>query len=367
MKFTVSQSSLTQALTTVMKGIAGTSTLPILAGVLMRATDGVIEFQTSNYTIAIRHRIAARVDEDGAMVVPCKMLANITKTLPDAPVNFELEDRQVKISCEKSSFRLNTLDVGDFPEFPSYSLTNSVELPADILSDMVARVWKVTSTDKNRPVLNGVYMTVENNTIRLVATDSYRLAVCDTQVETSSLEGSFELNVPSEAMNDALSITAGQGSITIGSTDTQVVFIAGNTTYIARRIEGVYPNYKALLPKACTTTVKINIEALSAALKRVAVIAQNNSAVRFEIDTDIKTLSLSAISNDQDAAHESIDVEVEGESGIIAFNYHYIFGCLNVLGREKEITLELQSYAQAGVFKSYDKINYLYLVMPVRI
>ena len=367
MKFTVSQSALSDAIAVVMKGIAAASTLPILSGVLMRASDGVLEFQTSNYTISIRHRIAARVDEEGQTVIPCKMLSNICKTLPDAPVTFETVERQVTIACEKSSFRLNTLDPADFPEFPSFALERSVELPANILTEMVNRVWRVTSTDKNRPVLNGVYMTVENNTIRLVATDSYRLAVCDTQVETSSLDGSFELNVPADAFNDALSITGGQGSILVGSTDTQVVFVAGNTTYVSRRIEGTYPNYKALLPATCATTVKIDVDSLSSALKRVATVAQANSAVKFEISAETGTLALSAISNDQDAANETVDVEVEGTSGVIAFNYHYIFGCLNVLGKEKELTLELQSYQQAGVFKSYDKINYLYLVMPVRI
>lgn len=367
MRFTVSQTSLSEAIAVVMKGVASASTLPILSGVLVKVGDGVLEFQTSNYTISIRHRIAARVDEEGQMVIPCKMLSNICKTLPDAPVSFELNERQVTITCGRSSFRLNTLDVGDFPEFPSFALERSVELPANILSEMVGRVWRVTSTDKNRPVLNGVYMTVENNTIRLVATDSYRLAVCDTQVETSSLDGSFELNVPSEAFNDAIQITGGQGTILVGSTDTQVVFVAGNTTYVSRRIEGMYPNYKALLPATCATTVKIEVEALTAALKRVATVAQANSAVKFEISAETGTMTLSAISNDQDVANETIEVEVEGASGVIAFNYHYIFGCLNVIGREKEIALELQSYTQAGVFKSYDKINYLYLVMPVRI
>ena len=367
MRFTVSRDALASAVAIALKGIAPSSTLPILSGVLIKAADGVLEFQTSNYTISIRHRIPARVDEAGQMVVPCKMLSNICKTLPDAAVSFELAERQVSIRCEKSIFRLNTLDAGDFPEFPALALERSVELPASVLSDMVARVWRVTSTDKNRPVLNGVYMTVENNTIRLVATDSYRLAVCDTQVETSSLEGSFSLNVPAEAMNDAIGITGGQGTILVGSTDTQVVFEAGDTTYVSRRIEGNYPNYKALLPTTCVTSVKIQTEALSAALKRVAVVAQTNSAVKFEIDADAGTLGLSAISSDQDAASEIVDVEVAGASGVIAFNYHYIFGCLNVLPREGEVTLELQSYQQAGIFKSYDKVNYLYLVMPVRI
>lgn len=368
MRFTVSQSSLAEALATVMKGVASASTLPILSGVLIKAEDGVLEFQTSNYTISIRHRVAARVEEPGEMVVPCKMLSNITKTLPDAPVNFEVEERQVAISCAKSSFRLNTLAAGDFPEFPTLALEQSVELPSDILSDMVSRVWRVTSTDKNRQTLTGVQMTVENNMVRLVATDAYRLAVCDTQVETSTLEGSFELIVPSEAFNDALSISGGNGSIMIGATDNQVVFMAGNTTYVARRIEGTFPNYKGLLPDTCNTSVKIDVAAFNAALKRVTVVAQANSAVTFDIDADAGTMTLSAFSGDQDQASETLDVEIEGNSGKVAFNYHYIFGCLNVLGHEKEITLELKSFAQeAGIFKSYDKINYVYLVMPVRV
>ena len=349
MKFTVSQSSLTQAIGVVMKGVASASTLPILSGVLVKAQDGILEFQTSNYTISIRHRIAAHVEEEGEMVIPCKMLSNITKTLPDAPV------------------RLNTLDANDFPEFPAYAIESAVELPTDVLSEMVGRVWRVTSTDKARPILGGVHMKVENNTVRLVATDSFRLAVCDTQVETSTLEGSFELNVPADAFNDALNIMASQATIMIGATDTQVVFEAGNTTYVSRRIEGVYPNYKQLIPDSCVTSVKIDVAAFNAALKRVAVIASANPAVKFEIDVENGQMGLSSISNDQDLAQETIDVEAEGESGTIAFNYHYIFGCLNALSKEKEITLELKSYSQAGIFKSYDKINYLYLVMPVRI
>ena len=367
MRFTVSQSTLADALSIVAKGIAGTSTLPILAGGLVDARDGVLELRTSNLTISVRHRVAAHVEEPGQMVVPCKMLSNITKTLPDAPVAFDCDGRQVHISCEKSSFRLNVLDPADFPDFPQFALERSVELPSDILTEMVNRVYRVTSKDKTRPVFTGVYMTVENNTLRLVATDSYRLAVCDTQVETSSLEGGFELNVPSDAFYDALSITGGEGTILVGSTDTQVVFVAGNTTYVSRRIEGNYPNYKQLIPATCNTTVKVGVDELSHALKRVAVIAQGNSAVRFEVDADAGTLSLSAISSDQDAASEVVDVEAQGESGMIAFNYTYIFGCLNTLGHEEDVTLELQSYSQAGVFKSYGKINYLYLVMPVRI
>lgn len=367
MKFTVAQNALTQALSIVSKGIASSSTLPILSGVLIEAKDGILEFQSSNYTINIRHRIPAHIDEPGKIVVPCKMLTGITKTLADAPVSFESIDRQVELKCAKSTFVLNTLEASDFPEFPSYAIEKSVELPTNLLSEMVSRVWRVTSTDKARPVLSGVFMTVENNTVRLVATDAFRLAVCETQVETSSLEGAFELNIPAQAFNDALSIMADQPSIMVGSTDTQVVFAAGNTTYVSRRIEGTFPNYRQLLPDSCSTSVKMSVAEFTNALKRVTVVAGTDPAVRFEIDSENGLMTLSANSGDHDEATETFEVEAEGDSGSIAFNGRYVFGCLNALSKEEELTLELKSFNQQGIFKSYDKINYLYLVMPMRI
>ena len=118
MKFSVSQSSLAQALSVVAKGMATNSTLPILSGIYIKAEDGVLEFQTTNLNISIRHKIQANVEEDGTTVVSGKILSNIVKTLPDAAVTFEGSGHVMSISCDKSSFRLNTLEPSDFPEFP---------------------------------------------------------------------------------------------------------------------------------------------------------------------------------------------------------------------------------------------------------
>ena len=120
MRFTVSQPALSEALSIVMKASRGRARSPILSGVLIRATEGVLEFHTSNYTISIRHRIAARVEEEGETVIPCKMLSNITKTLPDAPVSFEVADRQVSITCEKSSFPPEHPRPGGLPRVPHH-------------------------------------------------------------------------------------------------------------------------------------------------------------------------------------------------------------------------------------------------------
>jgi DNA polymerase-3 subunit beta len=190
--------------------------------------------------------------------------------------------------------------------------------------------------------------------------------VCDTNVETSSTENAFKMIIPGSVFHDVLTLPSDSSTILIGSTDSQVVFVFGNTTYISRKIEGNFPNYKQLLPSSCETSSKIDLQELSGALKRVSVIAQTNPSVRFDIDSDQSQMVLSATSTDQGDAKEAIGVEVEGPSISISLNYHYVFDCVNALSEEKEVSLELQGPMQPGIFKSYSKINYLYLLMPVR-
>lgn len=366
MKFSVSQSFLERALSIVAKGMASNSTLPILSGIYISATAGVIELQSTDLTISVRHKLAANVEEGGQTVVSGRVLQNVVKTLADAVVNFEGGERVLTITCAKSTFRLNTIDAQDFPEFPSYSLERSIELPSVLLAQMVDKVYKVTSKDSSRPILSGVLLSVEQNTVRLVATDAYRLAVCDSHTQTSSADEAFTTIVSGTTLHDVMTLASDNDTIMIGTTENQVVFAFGDTTYIARKIEGSFPNYKQLLPSTCNTSVTIDVEGLSAALRRVSVITQSNSSVRFDIDVDGRLMRLSASSPDQGDSAETMDVEAEGESVSIALNYHYVFDCVNASGSDRKICLELQSSMQPGIFKSYGQINYLYLLMPVR-
>ena len=368
MKFTVSQSSLAKALLVVAKGMATNSTLPYLSGIYIKAEEGTLEFQTANLTISVRHRIAANIEEPGETVVSGKVLTSIAKTLPDAAVTFSMEPgmRTVEISCSKSHFRLNTLEASDFPEFPSYALERSIELPSALLSDMVDMVYKVTSRDTSRPILQGVLLSVEENTIRLVATDSYRLAVCDSNAETSSSDEAFVTIVPGATFHDVLSSPSMTEQIMVGTTDSQVVFVFGDTTYVSRKIEGNFPNYRQLLPAGCATSVRLDAAQFGGALKRVSVIASSNPSVRFDADADGHLMRLSASSPDQGESSELLDAEVEGQTMSIALNFHYVFDCVNAVGGADDLTLELQGPMQPAIFKAYGKINYLYLLMPVR-
>ncbi|MDY4522644.1 MAG: DNA polymerase III subunit beta [Atopobium sp.] len=366
MIFSVSQSSLAKALSIVSKGMSSNATLPILTGIHINAVDGMLELQSTDLAISIRCKIPAQIDAPGQTVLSGKTLLNIVKNLDGGSVHFNATSSSCVITCGSSTFNLIVLNPVDFPEFPEFVLERSVELPATLLSTMVDKVYRVTSKDTSRPVLSGVLMTVENNVIRLVATDSFRLAVCDTNVETSALNDGFEMIIPGTVFHDVLTIPSESEIILIGSTDSQVVFVFGDTTYVSRRIEGNFPNYKQLLPASNQTSVKLMSSELSGALRRVSTISANNPKVCMDVNTDDASIKLSTTSPDMGEASETLPVEAEGSSLSIALNYRYVEDCVSAAGSDAQLTLELQDAMRPAVFKTWGKINYLYLLMPVR-
>lgn len=366
MRFTVSQSSLSKALSLVSKGISPHSTIPVLGGILIKASGATLEMQTTDLDTSVRHKIAANVEEEGETVISGRVILNIIKNLSDSAVTFDGGDGTITITCDKSSFHLNTLNASEFPAFPEIVMDRSIELPYTTLSEMVEKVHKVTSRDTSKPILSGIYLNVEQNLIRLIATDSYRLVVCDTNVDTPNLTEPFDLIIPGTTFHNALSLIDTSNTIIIGNTSNQVIFVSGNTTYISRRIEGTFPDYRRLLPSNCLTSVKLKVSDLSGALRRVSSIATSSSSIHLDVDKEHAQIILSSTTPDQGDAREVIGTQVEGQDNRFYMNYRYLSDCLAALSPEDEITLELQESVRPGVFKSYSKINYLYLLMPVK-
>ncbi len=364
MKFSVSQSSLATALSIVGKGMSGNSTIPLLSGIYIKADNGMLEFQTNNLTISIRHKITANVEEPGEVVVSGKLLTGIVKNLPDAAVTFEGGERTLTITCLSSLFRLNTLDAKDWSEFPEVAFASACELPSDILSEMANKVYKVTSKENSRPILQGVLLSAHDNTLRLVATDSYRLAMCETYATSESTVEDFSLIIPGTVFHDVLTMPSMTEKILIGTTANQIVFSFGTTTYVSRKTEGTYPDYRQLLPKTYATAVTVDTEQFLAALRRVATIATTMPIMRIDIDADGQMMKLSINTRDQGESTEYIPASVGGSSMALSLNHHYVAECLVSAPDREKILIELQSPTLPTVFKSSDKINYLYLVMP---
>lgn len=366
MRFSINQSELQNALTIVAKGISARSTLPILSGILIEAKADAITLQATDLELSIQYSAAALVEEPGKIVVPGKLFTDIVKSLTDAAVHVEGTDEQAIITCDTSSFSIKVMSAEDFPGFPQVSIEERIEIPHPQFSSMVKRVARVVSKDESRAILTGVLITCAEGQLRMVATDSYRLAIVDAALPKSDGDADFEAVISGTFLTDIASLPKTESPVTLALAENQIVVTCDNTVFINRRIEGTYPNYKQLLPDAHSTRAVIETDRLAASVRRAALLGSASSPVRIDLNADTGTAHVSAMSQDVGSAQETIKCEVEGEPIEIAFNYMYVLDGLSSMGSDT-VALEVQSPMKPGIFRATEGDDFLYLVMPVRI
>jgi len=365
MKLSIARSELLDSLTIVSKGMSARSTLPILSGILLGTSDGALTLQSTDLEVSVRHSVPALVETPGQTVVPGKLLNDIVRTLPEAAVTLETEGDVVLVRCQQSSFTVKTLNPADFPKFPQVSVDHSVELPASLLSAMVKKVGKAVSRDETRAVLTGVMVVIDGPSLRMVATDSYRLAVSEIVLEEAPAEN-LEVVIPGRALEEVTRIATSSEMVRVGTSENQIVFEFGETTFVTRRIEGSFPNYKALIPKEAETTVTVATDEFAAAVKRVSLMALHNTPLKLSVSQEDQTLSLSATTQDVGDASEDLMVKVDGKDVEIAFNHAFLTDGL-VSTSTDILNLEIQNPLKPGLLKSHGDDDFLYLLMPVRL
>lgn len=365
MKFSIARSELLAALSTVSKGTSARSTLPILSGIHLSATEGNLVLQATDLEVSVKHSSPALVEDEGQTVVPGKMLGDIVRNLPEAAVTLETENDVVLIKCQHSSFTLKTLNPNDFPKFPEVSPDKRVELPAEMMSSMVKQVSKAVSRDETRAILTGILLVIEGHDLKLVATDSYRLAVREVLLDEEFPED-LEVVIPGRALEEVTRLSAGSGKIALGVAENQIIFSFDETVFVTRRIEGNFPNYKQLIPKEAETAVIIPTEEFSAAVKRVSLMALHNTPLKVSVHTEDQTLSLSATTQEVGDASEDLMVSGDGKDVDIAFNHAFLVDGLNSMMTEN-VRLEIQSPLKPGLLRSEGQEGFLYLLMPVRL
>ena len=367
MKFNIAKDDLLSALTNVSKGMSSRSTLPILSGILIETTDeGTLVFQTTDLEISIRHTIPADIVEGGRCVVPGKLFSDIVKNLPDAAISVTSQAEQTLISCLDTSFTLSSLNPADFPYFPEVDADTTIKLPTKQLADAVKKVGRAVSRDESRAVLMGILFSVEGGNARLASTDSYRLAVADMKGigELSEVED-FQATIPGKIFEDVSKLATVVDELSIGFSDNQIVFEFGNTVFVSRKIEGSYPNYKRLTPSEHEVAIKVNSAALTTAIKRVSLLAQAHTPIKFSFSALEQTVTVSAKTQDVGGATETVEASVDGPDIDIAFNHQYVLDGLGAVG--DEALIELQTSVKAGIFKNASDDSFLYLAMPVRL
>lgn len=363
MRFSINQSEFLNALSIVQKGLSARSTLPVLSGIYVEASGDEVCFQTTDLELSIQFTSAALVEEEGRTVFPGKLMVDIVKNLPDAAVHVEASDDAAIISCDSSSFSIKCLNAEDFPGFPQVVPEQQITIPFGSFSAMARKVCRVVSKDESRAILTGVLIEVEDNMLKMVATDSYRLAVTETPLEGTNIE--FSAVLAGSFVADLAGLPKTGESISLALAENQIIATYGGTVFVNRRIEGKYPNYKQLIPPSYETRCTADRNALLAAVRRASLLDHNRSQVRFSINVSSQTIQLTT-SQDVGSTQEIVKAQIEGADVEIGFNSYYVVEGLAAM-ESSEVALEVQGPLKPGIMKGSPEENYLYLVMPVRL
>lgn len=365
MRITLARGEMVEALGIASRALSNRSTLPLLSGVLIEAQDGTVTMQATDLEISVKTSVGADVSEPGACVVPGRLVGEIVRSLPEAAVTLSADKQGGTVSCGTATFHIKTLSPDDFPKFPEVDAQTSVELPVKVFVDAVRQVSRAVSRDETRPILTGILTMVEGDTLRMVATDSYRLAVRETKI-AGAPGTDVEVVVPGRAMDEVAKLAQGEETVVMGVAHNQVLFEVGPTTFVTRRIEGTFPNYRQLMQQTAETTVEVTKDELGAAVKRVSLLAQHNAPLRVGVRPADKTLSLSAQTQDVGDATEDLMVEAQGEALEIAFNHAFLADGIAAAGTDT-VTLRFSSPLKPGTLESSPEEDFLYLLMPVRL
>jgi DNA polymerase-3 subunit beta len=301
---------------------------------------------------------------DGVTVAPGRLVTDIVRALEPGAVALEADDDDLRIVSGRSQFSVRTHPAGDFPRLPPPS-GDTVTLPAGGLADALRQVVRAASSEDSRPILTGVLMAAEGNGVRLVSTDSYRLAVRDIPGVVVLTEGQKVL-VPSRALNELqrlLGTGAEEVSLRLGQHD--ATFTTGNVSLTTRLIEGEFPNYRQLIPTSYPNRLVVGREALLDAVRRVKLLARDSTTpVRIALRGE--GIELTVITTDWGTATEEVDAKYEGAEMTVAFNPAYLIDGVEAIPTD-DVVLETLDALKPATLRPTEGDEYLYLLMPVRV
>ncbi|HEX6667482.1 MAG TPA: DNA polymerase III subunit beta [Solirubrobacterales bacterium] len=367
MKLTTKREDLVSKLSIVSRAVSTRAATQALSGVLLTAGEGRVTLTATDLDMGLRTELDADVASEGSVLLPGRLLAEVARSLADATVEIETREaeRDVEIRSGSSSFHLRVLPAEDFPNLPAAGEEPGLKIPAPALEASIELVARAASRDDMRPVLTGVFVSASGTEMTMVATDSYRLAVKRTELETA-LSGDIEANIPARALRELSRIISSEGveETTIWLLPNQAVFEAGSITLTTRLIEGQFPNFRQLLPESYEHDVRLPRSDFLEVARRVSQLAQRNAPLRLAFESG--ELTVAAETPDVGDAKETMPAAFEGEALEIGFNPEFLKeGIESVEG--DEVLLRLISPLRPGLLQPIENEDFRYLVMPIRL
>ncbi len=365
MKITTTKQSLVECLGIANKAVSSRSSIQVLSGVLIDAHDDSVVFSATDMEISIKAPLAGKVERPGSLVVPARIATEIARSLPVGEVVLEQRpgETQVEIRAGESLFTLHSLPAADFPQLPMFT-NDGFTIDRAAFIETVDRVASSASRDETRPVLTGVFIQLSADSVRMVATDSYRLSVKETAVE-SSVSETLQAIVPARTLLELSRIagTASEPSLTIVPSENQILFQVAGISLVSRLIDGQFPNYRQLIPETFDYEVAVDHDELLEAVRRIGLLAQKNAPLRLHFAHN--TLTVSAESQDVGKAREVMPIQYSGEELEIGFNPEFLEAGVAAI-RDSPVYLRFISPLRPGLVKGAGD-DFLYLVMPIRL
>jgi DNA polymerase III subunit beta len=363
MNVTCSRDELVARLGIVSRAVSTRSSVQILAGVRLQAAGDELHLAATDMELSLRTSLDARVEGEGAVVVPGRLLVDLARLLPDLDVQLEYraEDGVLNVVCGAAGYRLHTYGAEDFPRLPDMDDTQMFRVDAEALLDTVAQVSRSASRDESRPVLTGILARFEPGKLVMAATDSYRLAVRETELPGSTQE--LEAIIPARALVELSRIAGSTSQIDLGLQDNQVAFRTEDAVLTTRRIDGQFPNVKQLLPEQFEHVLALPRSELLDVVRRVSVMAQRNSPLRLRFSDG--ELQVSAQTQDVGEAREALPAPFTGDTLEIGFNPEFLRDGIETV-QSDEVQLKLISPLRPGLIQG-EGDDYSYLIMPIRL
>jgi DNA polymerase-3 subunit beta len=371
MKLSCLQENLNKGLGIVGRAVASRTTLPITQNVLITTDESQLKLAATNLEIAISCWVGAKIENEGSITIPARVLTEFVGSLPSDIISLNLKHHTLELKCGRYEARINGLDAADFPPIPQVGDGFTTKVKAEDLKQAISQVAFAAATEESRPVLTGVQTEFEGTKMTMAAADGFRLAVHRTTL-ADPVKEKVAIIIPAKAyheLNRLMSADDQEIEITLNAQKSQVLFKLKGIEMVSQLIQGTFPNYSQLIPQTYGTKARIDVAEFLRAIKMAAIFARDGSGIARVIVTPGATveagkITISARADEIGDNVGEIDALVDGEAAKIAFNARYLADVLSVV-KQAQVSLEVTTPSNPGVIRPVGVDNYDHVVMPM--
>ncbi len=372
MEISVSKNDLLKELTATQGVVERKTTIPILSNFLFEAGGDKLSITATDLDLSLRTSCPAKVKKEGSCTIPARKLYDYVKLLGDGDISIKLlENHWVQIRSGRSNTKMVGMARANFPALPLFPAESALQLPAQVLRQLIGKTIFSISNEESRYTLNGALLVLKPESLTMVATDGHRLAHVEHNGTKLPVSGELKVLVPKKAMAELSTLLNSSDAQTVefAKDESTLFFRIGGRLLTSRQLTGQFPNYEAVLPRENNKFVTVHCDELSAAIQRVAQFADERSnAIRMRVEKN--ELKVSSSNTETGESEDSIETAYTGDPMVIGFNSQYLLEFLKVVGAG-DVRFEFKDAQTAGQLRPDEpadsEYRYRYIVMPMRI